>query len=151
MTRNLTRLITLLLCCVGAASAALAQPVSPIAMPQSSIVAADHRYVVNLESSTRPLSVPPLRELSGAEQYVVYTSRFSHEGHTWNRLRIGFFASRSDARLVLNTLRERYPQAWIAPATDQEVAAAVAQIENRFPPAEAVGPTLAAVAGESKL
>jgi MtrB/PioB family decaheme-associated outer membrane protein len=151
MTRNLTRPIALLLCCVGAASAAPAQPVSPIAMPQSSIVAADHRYVVNLESSTRPLTVPPLRELSGAEQYVVYTSRFSHDGHTWNRLRIGFFASRGDAQRVLNTLKERYPQAWIAPATDQEVAEAVTQIENPYSAAEAVGPTLAAAAEESRL
>jgi MtrB/PioB family decaheme-associated outer membrane protein len=151
MTRNLTRPIALLLCCVGAASAAPAQPVSPIAMPQSSIVAADHRYVVNLESSTRPLTVPPLRELSGAEQYVVYTSRFSHDGHTWNRLRIGFFASRGDAQRVLNTLKERYPQAWIAPATDQEVAEAVTQIENPYSAAEAVGPTLAAAVEESRL
>ena len=139
-----TSLMRRLLCCVGAACAAPAQAVSPSAMPQSSIVAADDRYVVNLESSTRPLSVPPLRELSGAEQYVVYRSRFSHEGHTWNRLRIGFFASRSDARRVLNALKEQYPQAWIAPATDQEVAEAVTQIQNPYSPAESVGPTLAA-------
>jgi len=91
------------------------------------IVPGDHRYVVSLESSTKPLSTPALPGLSGAEQYVIYTSRVTLDGRIWNRLRVGFFASRSDAQLVLNALKKQYPQAWIATASDAEVAEAVAQ------------------------
>ena len=80
----------------------------------------------------------------------MYTSRFSHEGRTWNRLRVGFFASHSDAQVVQKALRKQFPQAWIATASEPEVAAALAQIATPFPPAETAGPALAA-AGDGQL
>jgi len=114
-----------------------AQSVAAVSMPKSSIVADDHRYVVNLESSTKPIIIPPLRSVVDAEQYVIYTSRFNVDGRVWNRLRIGFFATRSDAQVVSDAFKRQYPEAWIAVATDAEVADALAQIGTALPPARA--------------
>ena len=163
MTRNFTRLIGLMLCCVGSApaqaasavvpdteSAALDQRFAPLAMSQGSTAAAEQCYVVSLKSSTRPIPIPVLHDLGDTHPYAVYTSRFSHEGRTWNRLRVGFFASHSDAQVVQKALRKQFPQAWIATASEPEVAAALAQIATPFPPAETAGPALAA-AGNGQL
>jgi tetratricopeptide (TPR) repeat protein len=127
------------------------QPVAAVALPKSSIVADDHRYVVNLESSTKPIVIPPLRSVVDAEQIVIYTSRFQLDGRNWNRLRVGFFASRSDAQVVLNTFKRKYPQAWIAVATDEEVADALAQIGTALPPAREPPAQIAAPRTESTL
>lgn len=113
------------------------QPVTAVALPDSSIIKDDHRYVVNLESSTKPIVVPPLRNLVDAGQYVIYTSRFELDGRMWNRLRVGFFASPGDAQLVLDAFKTKFPHAWVAIATDQEVADALAQVGTALPPARA--------------
>jgi TolA-binding protein len=122
-----------------------------VALPDSSIVQQDHRYVVNLESSTKPIVIPPLRNLVDAEQIVIYTSRFNLDGRNWNRLRVGFFASQSDAQIVLDTFKTKYPQAWIAVATDQEVADALAQIGTALPPPRAPQAQVVIPETESKL
>jgi hypothetical protein len=108
-----------------------------VALPDSSIIKDDHRYVVNLESSTKPIVVPPLRNLVDAGQYVIYTSRFELDGRMWNRLRVGFFSSPGDAQLVLDAFKTKFPHAWVAVATDREVADALAQVGTALPPARA--------------
>lgn len=113
------------------------QPMASVPLPKSSIVADHHRYVVNLESSTKPIVIPQLHHLVDTEQYVIYTSRFTIDGRIWNRLRIGFFASRSDAQVVSNAFKRKFPEAWVSVVSSEEIADALAQIGTAIPPPRA--------------
>lgn len=110
------------------------QATSALSMPSSSIAAEEHCYVVNLESSTRPIVISPLRSVVDAQRYVIYTSRFNLDGRNWHRLRVGFFASNSEAQAMADALEKQYPQAWVAVASNEEVANARASI-GTAPPA----------------
>lgn len=80
-----------------------------------------NRYIINLESSIAEIETPQLEELSNPDQYVIYTTKFPIDGRVWNRLRLGFFATRNDAKNVAATLKTRYPRAWIQVATEGEI------------------------------
>jgi len=80
-----------------------------------------NRYVINLESSIKEIKTPQLEELSHPDQYVIYTTKFPIDGRLWNRLRLGFFATRKEAQKVAETLKTRYPRAWIEVATEGEI------------------------------
>jgi len=76
-------------------------------------------YVINLESSTRPmpLIVPFRHELVG---FSVFRSRAIEDGRERFRLHLGYFESEQRAADALAVVRKHYPAAWIssAPATN---------------------------------
>lgn len=93
----------------------------------SMFVLGGNRYIVNLESSTKPIPVPELTGVEDPEQYLLYTAQFVIDDRVWTRLRVGFFASRKDAQRFVETIKPQYPRAWIAFADHLEVSEAVAK------------------------
>ena len=77
-------------------------------------------YAINLMSTrtrVEPASFPTLRT---APTRQLYTTAVYIDGRTWYRLRLGFFATKADARLALADLLNEYPDAWISKVSDHE-------------------------------
>jgi len=74
----------------------------------------NYPYAINLASSNRQFTTDDLPKLEVVHAYRVYTASFVKDGKTWNRLRLGFFGSLSEANTVLDELKPHYPDAWIA-------------------------------------
>jgi hypothetical protein len=77
-------------------------------------------YAINLMSTKariEPASFPTVRSAPGRQ---LYSTTIYIDGKTWYRLRLGFFASRADARLALTDLVDEYPDAWITKVSDYE-------------------------------
>jgi tetratricopeptide (TPR) repeat protein len=106
-------------------------------VPERASEFAGRNHVINLESSIGTLEVPSAQTLGIPPDLVVYTIRFPIDGRVWNRLRVGFFASRAEATEVLNTLRDAYPRAWVAIAPDSEIRDAVTQTPASAPAPQA--------------
>ena len=95
------------------------------------------RYVVNLASSIKPIKTPLLDNLKNPDQYIIYTTQFPIDGRVWNRLRLGFFATRKEAQAVAESLKDRYPRAWMQVATEEEILGAFKEIASPEQPAAA--------------
>lgn len=89
-----------------------------------------NRYVVNLKSSTRDIATPEIVDPGSREEYVVYTTKNTIDGRQWTRMRVGFFATKSDAVTFLNALKNQYPSAWITKASLKEIRDALSQARN---------------------
>jgi len=74
----------------------------------------EYVYAVNLESSVQEIEQPDLRQYLDVAGYSTYLSRFDKDGVSWNRLRLGFFATEQEAQDALRSLKEKYPQAWVS-------------------------------------
>lgn len=72
----------------------------------------DARYAVNLHSDLAPIERPSVLKIPSTES-VVYTSEANLDGDTWYRLRLGFFATESEAEMARDRLIDSYPRAWI--------------------------------------
>jgi hypothetical protein len=77
-------------------------------------------YALNLASSATPFTEDEIPRLDFRQSYRLYTTTFLKDGKTWYRLRLGFFSSKQEARSALNTVKESFPGAWIAPVTALE-------------------------------
>ena len=77
-------------------------------------------YALNLLSQTAAIDGAKLADTPAMEKYAVYTVRYEENGLTWNRLRLGFFKTRTDAQKVKDELSSDYPESWIVRSSDQE-------------------------------
>ncbi|MGB5726509.1 MAG: hypothetical protein WBM52_04780, partial [Thiogranum sp.] len=93
------------------------------------------RYVINLASSIKPIDTPILDSLTNPDQYIIYTTQFPVDGRVWNRLRLGFFSTHKEAEKTAESVRDRYPRAWIQVATEEEVLEAFKEISSHEQPA----------------
>jgi tetratricopeptide (TPR) repeat protein len=93
------------------------------------------RYIINLESSIQAIKTPVLADLKNPDQYIIYTTRLPIDGRVWNRLRVGFFATRKEAQKVAESLKAQYPRAWIQVATEEEILEAFKEIASPEQPA----------------
>jgi hypothetical protein len=75
-------------------------------------------YAVNLDAALKPYDAAAIAAAGSATGVRTYVSETVVDGQTWYRLRAGPFLSEADARQVLNTVRTRYPKAWLAVADD---------------------------------
>jgi len=87
----------------------------------------DRHHVINLESSIQPIAIPSLDTLEQREPLLVYTTKFPIDGRIWNRLRLGFFATRDEAQRVLEAVKKDYPRAWLSVASSEEINDALEQ------------------------
>ncbi|MCJ7555943.1 MAG: tetratricopeptide repeat protein [Gammaproteobacteria bacterium] len=99
------------------------------------------RYIINLESATGNIDSKALEAARGKGGYSVYLMRATVKGTEWERLRLGFFNSESEARKVMAGMLARFPQAWVAQGgtEDWELAARQQQGQGapaRLPPPE---------------
>jgi hypothetical protein len=87
-------------------------------------VAAD--FLLNLQSAREPIDPAVVAGIAvGAGQHL-YVSTTQIGGVTWYRLRLGYFASETEARTALDALAGRFPRAWIGRAEPAEAQAAAA-------------------------
>lgn len=77
-------------------------------------------YAVNLLSSLQSFSAADVPDLDLLLTYRLYTTQFEKDGKTWNRLRLGFFADRQEAEVVLGKLMPYFPGAWVTPVSPEE-------------------------------
>lgn len=92
----------------------------PVVAEQVNEGADDYAYAINMASSLGHIRADDLPELDVLLSHRVYTASFVKDGKTWNRLRVGFFGSRSDANKALDVLKAHYPDAWIAEVSVDE-------------------------------
>jgi len=78
------------------------------------------RYVLNLESSTEPLSLPDLSGLGLQGPLVLYATQSPIDGRLWNRIRLGFFPTKEAAIDMQRRIQTQYTRAWVAVASDAE-------------------------------
>ena len=76
-------------------------------------------FVINLSASTAPISIPATG-LPGFETLKAYQLSRKEDGRDRFRLRLGFFDTPSAATEALAALRERYPSAFAANATEED-------------------------------
>lgn len=78
------------------------------------------RYVINLESWNRPPTSADLTGIEVDKGHDVFVAEAEIDGKTWYRIRLGYFASPTEASQYLRQMRSRYPTAWIDRANDGE-------------------------------
>lgn len=78
-------------------------------------------YVVNLQSTREPVERAAIAQVVVPSDRRVYVSQTVLNGETWYRLRLGFFASESDARAALEPIGALFPRAWIGRADPAEI------------------------------
>ncbi|MGH8264485.1 MAG: hypothetical protein ACRET4_13480 [Steroidobacteraceae bacterium] len=82
----------------------------------------DGPFVINLTTSPAPISVPPKDELH-IENISVYVISRNEDGRERFRLRLGPISTELEADAILSAVRERYPGALTATATDEDLRA----------------------------
>lgn len=70
----------------------------------------EYQFVINLASSTQPISAPKLKSAKLQQSYY-YKIRL--ESKYQYRLRLGFFKTRKEAQTYLNLAKNQFPGAWL--------------------------------------
>jgi hypothetical protein len=112
-------------------------PLTQTGRPSRPTVTLAQHYVVNLESFQEGENQPPIKDISADDKHVVYTTKFPIEGRMWNRLRIGFFETRQQAEVFKKKLLDKYPGAWVAYASAEEINNALEQSDILTTPLKA--------------
>jgi tetratricopeptide (TPR) repeat protein len=76
-------------------------------------------YAVNLESSQQQFDRAAIEAAASAYKTQAYVSETDIDSEHWYRLRLGPFASRSEAQRILDAALAEHPRAWIA-ANDEQ-------------------------------
>lgn len=79
-----------------------------------------HPYGINLESSLRLIDPAALPRLEVFKNYRLYATRFQKEGRVWHRLRLGFFPTAHEAKSIMATIRDVFPDAWVTKISGRE-------------------------------
>jgi SPOR domain len=77
-------------------------------------------FVINLSVSTAPIGVPT-KTFAGCGDAHVYQIQVTEDGRTRFRLRLGPFATEDEADAILAEVRDTYPGALTATATDSDL------------------------------
>ncbi len=85
-------------------------------------------FVINLSASTAPVGVPP-NGVPGFERLRVYQLTAKEDGRERFRLRLGFFTTAAAAEQAVSVLRARYPSAFAANASKEDL-----RISARYSP-----------------
>jgi hypothetical protein len=115
----------------------------PSAGTDGSRAAAQNAFVINLCSSTTPVSLGR-PDHAGLNRFTFFVSRRLEEGRERFRLHMGYFESQLEAEKLLDLVREIYPGAWAGMAPGQRLRAnggAAAQAAPAPVPAPPAAPT----------
>lgn len=77
-------------------------------------------YALNLNSSQKVINKNNLVNVPTLTKFAAYVTRYEKDGVTWNRMRLGFFKTKTDAQKSLDELKQYYPDAWIVRTTQNE-------------------------------
>jgi len=78
-------------------------------------------YAVNLDVARELFNDEAIRAATQATGSPAYVSEYRLGGETWYRLRIGPFDTETGARKILQSVRDRYPKAWLAIGDDERL------------------------------
>ena len=81
----------------------------------------ENKYAINLISTRE--SLPDLEDVPKefVQSHTAYITRFEKDGASWHRLRLGFFSNRQQAKTTATELHQYFPNAWVTPATAEEI------------------------------
>ena len=100
----------------------LVRPAPPEALAAPAADApAGQCYAVQLLRQNVPVDLARIPRVAAFEQYAVYRVQAERNGQKTYGLRLGFFPDPASARLVADSVRERYPRAALVPVSDREV------------------------------
>jgi tetratricopeptide (TPR) repeat protein len=94
-------------------------------------------YVVNLQSTRAPPDSALLESISVPRERKVYISSIEIDGAEWHRVRLGFFATETEALAALEPLLTKFPRAWVGRAEAEEVQLAAGFVVARGPAVDA--------------
>ena len=77
-------------------------------------------YAINLKSSVRPIDESIASSLPQLRHQEIYVAKHIAEEKTWYRLRAGFFEDHEVAKQKLQEVRDIFPRAWVAVATEDD-------------------------------
>jgi hypothetical protein len=77
-------------------------------------------YTINLLSSRKPITLSKYQTYIALQNYHVYTTQTVIPQGKWYRLRAGFFSTRTQAQQASQSLKSKFPNAWIDKATGPE-------------------------------
>lgn len=97
-----------------AIGSALADAVLSVTQDLPDSVDPNGNYAINL-ASTRASKLDPsvIKPIDAFKDHVGYAYVAEENGATWSRLRLGMFATRSDAEAAMANVLQVYPEAWI--------------------------------------
>ena len=78
---------------------------------------------INLDAAKTPFDAEAIAAAAAMTGVRTYVSEIVIDEERWYRLRAGPFLSESDARVVLERARSRYPKAWLAVGDDETLTA----------------------------
>lgn len=79
-------------------------------------------YAVQLLRQNVPVELARIPRVPAFERYAVYRVQAERNGQKTHGLRLGFFPDPASARLVADSVRDKYPRAALVPVSDREVA-----------------------------
>ncbi len=77
-------------------------------------------YAVNILSSREPTDPASLARHPEFAGHLVYATQFRKRGVLWQRIRVGWYATRPQAELAASRLRRAFPQAWVDKVDETE-------------------------------
>ena len=77
-------------------------------------------YALNLMSQQQAIQSSSLPQAPVFNRYAAYSVRFEEDGVVWNRLRLGFFKTRTEAQQAKTELNKFYPDSWIVRTSADE-------------------------------
>jgi len=84
------------------------------------VIDANAVYALNLVSQQSLIEKADLLSLPAFSKYAAYVTRFEEDGVVWNRLRLGFFETRTQAQALAEAIKSTYPDAWIVRTSREE-------------------------------
>jgi hypothetical protein len=89
---------------------------TPLDEPPEKLVAGDSGpplYAIQLRATSLSAWLQPLQRSGLLAGHRLYRTRAEVEGQTWERLRLGFYATPVEARAALTRLQTSFPGAWV--------------------------------------
>jgi hypothetical protein len=94
---------------------------SPSLPPAAADAPGTQYYAVQLLRQNVPVDLARIPRVPAFDRYTVYRVQSERDGAKTFGLRLGFFPDPASARLVADSVRERYPRAALVPVSDREV------------------------------
>lgn len=83
--------------------------------------AAEKFYVINIASSADKFAAKHLPKVDIKKSHRFYSVKLKTKNAIWNRLRLGFFTSKTEAIGYLKSVRKQYPDAFLGLVGQREV------------------------------
>lgn len=88
---------------------------------QATSYAEQKLYVINIASSQGKFTAKDLPNIKNKQSYRFYTVKLESRNAIWNRLRLGFFTSKTEALGYLKSISNKYPDAFLGLVSEREL------------------------------